>query len=70
MYIVTFEEHLVRPDQWIESHRIYNDLDEVKDLVEFIYGAREGVYRRVRVWEATEIDHLIKIKIEVILNKE
>lgn len=68
MYIVTFEEHLVQPDQWINSHRIYDDLDEVIDLVKFIYEAGESVYREVQVWKATEINHCIKV--EVILNEK
>lgn len=63
MYIVTFEEHLVQPDQWIKSHRIYDDLEEAIDFVKFIYEAREGVYRRVRVWEATEFTHCITIEV-------
>lgn len=68
MYIVTFEEHYPGWNRWIESAKVLEELNEVTDFVEFLYGTIRENIRDIHVWKATEIAH--NVRVEVVLAAE
>lgn len=65
MYIVTFEERYhAGADGYIESSRIYDALDEVKEFVEYLYEPEvNGDIINIRVWRAEEIKYDVVTKV-------
>lgn len=66
MYVVTFKEHYKYnyANDWVTSSREYENLDEVKEFVEFLYeeGNRD-VIKDIHVYRADELEYTVTAKV-------
>ena len=68
MYIVTYNDPQVRVgDWWPSGCHVLDTMEEAKDFVTFMY--ETGGYEDIRVWDASEIGHDVKIKATVTIEE-
>lgn len=64
-YVVTFEERIRDGCDlvWYEGSRIFDDLETVRDFLEFMYSTGEENFRQARVWCGVEVIHTTEVKV-------
>lgn len=66
MYVVTFKEHYKHNyvNDWVASSREYENLDEVKEFVEFLYEEENrDVIKDIHVYRADELKYTVTAKV-------